>query len=102
MANESEISEQYDQESDVYYVTFKTGEPSIVKEHNDRLLVEVGIFTGFPTGFRILNYTKHKRTARVFTAIFKEAFRKARLENTRHLETRERRISSLFEKVAAA
>ncbi|HWY39345.1 MAG TPA: hypothetical protein VNX27_00975 [Chthoniobacterales bacterium] len=53
-----DFSESYDPEEDIYYVTFKTGEPSIVAEMEDNLLVEVGMFTGMPTGFRILNFKK--------------------------------------------
>ena len=53
------FAENYDQEDDVYYVTFKTGEPSYVVEVDDILLLEVGMFTHMPTGFRILNYSKH-------------------------------------------
>jgi len=55
-----DFSEYYDEEDDIYYVTFKTGEPSGVLELDDILLLEVGAFTGLPTGFRILNYSKHK------------------------------------------
>lgn len=55
-----DFSEYYDEEDDIYYVTFKTGEPSGVLELDDILLLEVGMFTGLPTGFRILNYSKHK------------------------------------------
>ncbi len=54
------FSEYYDEEDDVYYVTFKTGEPSGVVEVDDILLLEVGAFSGLPTGFRILNYSKQK------------------------------------------
>jgi hypothetical protein len=53
-----DFSESYDLEDDIYYVTFKTGEPSFVDEVEDNLLVEVGMFTGMPTGFRILNFKK--------------------------------------------
>ena len=55
-----EFSEHYDLEDDIYYVTFKTGEPSLVMEIDDVLLVEIGIFTNMPTGFRILNFKKHR------------------------------------------
>ncbi len=54
-----DFSEHYDKEDDIYYVTFKTGEPSGVVELDDILLLEVGVFSGLPTGFRILNYSKH-------------------------------------------
>ena len=55
-----DFSEKYDQEDDVYYVSFKTGEPSCVVEIDDVILLEVGLFTNMPTGFRILNFKKHK------------------------------------------
>lgn len=54
-----DFNECYDTENDIYYVTFKTGEPSFVQETDDILLLELGIFTKLPTGFRILNYSKH-------------------------------------------
>jgi len=55
-----DFSESYDHESDIYYVTFKTGEPSMVFETDDDLLLEVGLFTHTPTGFRILNFSKRQ------------------------------------------
>ena len=54
-----DFSETYDQEDDTYYVTFKTGEPSYCLEVDDVLLLEVGLFTNLPTGFRILNFHKN-------------------------------------------
>lgn len=54
-----DFSEIYDQENDTYYVTFKTGEPSYCVEVDDVLLIEVGLFTNIPTGFRILNFAKN-------------------------------------------
>ena len=51
-----DVSEIYDAEGDTYYVTFKTGEPSYCVEVDDLLLLEVGLFTNLPTGFRILNF----------------------------------------------
>ena len=57
-----DFEEVYDQEDDVYYVSFKTGEPSFVVEVDgtDNLLLEVGIFSRMPTGFRILEFSKGK------------------------------------------
>src|SRR5438876_1193718 len=52
------FSEWYDSEDDIYYVNMHTGEPSIVNEIEDDLLVEVGLFTGLPTGLRVLNFTR--------------------------------------------
>ena len=54
------FSEIYNKEDDIYYVTFKTGEPSYCLEIDDVLLIEMGLFTDLPTGFRILDYKKHK------------------------------------------
>jgi hypothetical protein len=50
--------EVYDREDDVYYVNFNTGEPSYCVEVDDVLVVEVGLFSGLPTGYRILNKSK--------------------------------------------
>lgn len=55
-----DFDEVYDQEDDIYYVTFKTGEPSYCVEIDDRILLEVGIFTNLTTGFRILSFRKRK------------------------------------------
>ncbi len=55
-----EMTELYDKENDVYYFTFKTGEPSYCVEVNDVLVLEIGLFTKLPTGFRILNLTKQE------------------------------------------
>lgn len=54
------FSEVYNEEDDVYYVTFKTGEPSYCYEVDDVLVLELGLFTNLPTGFRILNFNKNK------------------------------------------
>lgn len=55
-----DFSETYDQENDTYYVTFKTGEPSYCIEVDDVILLEMGMFSNLPTGFRILNFAKNK------------------------------------------
>ncbi len=54
----TKFSETYDPEDDVYYISFGTGEPSYAEEIDDILLIELGIFTNMPTGFRILNFKK--------------------------------------------
>ena len=54
------FSEVYNEEDDVYYVTFKTGEPSYCLEVDDILVLELGMFTNLPTGFRILNFKKNR------------------------------------------
>ncbi|MDD5476739.1 MAG: hypothetical protein PHG87_00795 [Candidatus Omnitrophica bacterium] len=51
-----DFEEIYEQETDTYYVSFRTGEPSYAIEVDDVLIMEAGIFTNMPTGFRILNF----------------------------------------------
>jgi len=63
-----DFAECYDLEDDIYYVTFNTGEPSYCIEVDDVLLVEVGMFTKMPTGFRVLNFNKNKVAMIKFTA----------------------------------
>jgi len=58
--HEKPFDEIYDNEDDVYYVTFKTGEPSRTEEIDDTFMVEIGMFTGAITGFRMLGYSKNK------------------------------------------
>ena len=78
------VSQVYDAEDDIYYVSFETGEPSYVEEVEDDIAVELGIFTNMPTGFRILNFKKltekiesemkqmQKKLQRAMTAVRKE------------------------------
>ncbi len=75
-----EIAERYDSDSDVYYVTVRTGEPSIVQEHDDRMLIEVGIFTKLPTGFRVLNYSKLQTEVGIFKRVFLEQCKRLGLQ----------------------
>ena len=44
----------YDDEADVLYVTFGTDEPSYCEPLSNFLLLELGIFTNQPTGFRVI------------------------------------------------
>src|SRR5438034_8638575 len=59
----SVIEELYDREGDVYYVNFGTGEPSYCVEVDDEIVVEVGLYSKLPTGYRLLN-TSQLRTER--------------------------------------
>jgi hypothetical protein len=95
-----ELSERYDPESDIYYVTVKTGEPSFVVEHDDKLLIENGFFTRMPTGFRILGFSKIKG-ASGFKHVFKELCKKAGLRRAQELKVREQKIEEFLEKVEA-
>jgi hypothetical protein len=99
-ADDMELSERYDAEDDIYYVTIKTGEPSFAIEHDDRLIIENGLFTRMPTGFRILNYSKIKN-ARYFKEVFKEVCKKASLSRERELKARTEKIDRFLEKVEA-
>lgn len=54
------FSERYDEEDDIYYVSFETGEPSYAEEIDDILIIERGMYTNMPTGFRVLNFRQHK------------------------------------------
>ena len=60
------------EEDDVYYVSFKTGEPSYGLEVDDILIIELGLFTNLPTGFRILNFSKNKIKQIQFGLLFKK------------------------------
>jgi hypothetical protein len=97
-----DFDEYYDKEDDIYYVTFKTGEPSYVVEVDDVLLIEMGLFTDLPTGFRILNFHKNKITSIAFlTKKIKKAMEKAEKEHSTNFRRRENRIEHLLEKVLA-
>jgi uncharacterized protein YuzE len=98
-----DFSETYDQEDDTYYVTFKTGEPSYCIEVDDVLLLEVGMFTNLPTGFRILNFHKNHVTPVELKALSKKV-KKTLEESRKSLPTiyeRESRVNSALEKVLA-
>lgn len=97
-----DFAETYDQEDDIYYVTFKTGEPSYCVEVNDNLLLEVGTFTKLPTGFRILNFQKSKIKAvkiGVLIKKIKKTLSKAALRPT--FQERERAVERALETVLA-
>ena len=66
------LSEIYNEEDDIYYVTFKTGEPPYCHEVDDTLILELGLFTNLPTGFRILNFKKSKVEIVNFKILFKK------------------------------
>ena len=66
------FSEIYNEEDDVDYVSFKTAEPSYCVEVDDVLVIELGLFTNLPTGFRILNFYKNKIQAVGIGVLFKK------------------------------
>ena len=55
----SKINTSYDENADVLYVNFGTGEPSYCEEVDDLILFEVGMFSHRPTGFQIIGFKKH-------------------------------------------
>ena len=98
-----DFSEIYDQEDDIYYVTFKTGEPSYCVEVDDVLLLEVGLFTNLPTGFRILNFHKNNVKAVQLGVLIKKM--KDAIEDSKgtipSIAQREQAVGRALEKVLA-
>jgi len=72
----SKWDELYDREDDVYYVSFGTGEPSYCVEVDDEMVIEVGLFSSLPTGYRLLNMNKIKTERRPMSEVM-ERIRKA-------------------------
>lgn len=56
------ITDNYDKDNDIMYVTFGTGEPSFAVEVDDVVILEIGAFSNLFTGFRILNYSKNNES----------------------------------------
>lgn len=97
-----DFTETYNQEDDIYYVTFKTGEPSYCVEINDVLLLEVGVFTSLPTGFRILNF--HKQNVKAVRIALLKRVKEALEGYTQEVpsfQEREARVEQALEKVLA-
>ena len=90
------FSEVYNEEDDVYYVTFKTGEPSYCLEIDDILIMELGLFTNLPTGFRILNFRKNRVAFVVLFKKIKEALHKVTPPN---LGDREAQVKEALQEV---
>ncbi len=97
----AEMTELYDQENDVYYVTFKTGEPSYCVEVNDVLVLEIGMFTKLPTGFRILNLTKQETERVPLETVRKHLSDVLRSLSAPTLEDREAAVEQGLKKVLA-
>ncbi len=100
-ARNIDFAEAYDQEDDIYYVSFKTGEPSYVKEMDDILLLEVGMFTNLPTGFRILHFRKNKIAAVAILARAKKNVEAATRQLSAMIRTRETQVERTLEHVFA-
>ena len=98
-----DFSETYDQEDDIYYVTFKTGEPSYCIEVDDALLLEIGLFTNLPTGFRVMNFHKSGIETVSFNVLIKKV-KKTLQGSKKSLPTifqRESAVKQALEKVLA-
>ena len=93
------FSEVYNEEDDIYYVTFKTGEPSYCLELNDVLLLEMGLFTNLPTGFRVLDFKKNKINAIKIAVLFKKIKATLNEINRPTLSDREAQIKKALEEV---
>ena len=98
-----DFAESYDSEDDIYYVTFKTGEPSYVVELDDAILLEVGMFTNMTTGFRILNFKKNKIAHLEFKPgeLLKETFSEQKEQLMNNFRERTESIERRLEKVLA-
>ena len=95
------FSEIYNEEDDVYYVTFKTGEPSYCYEVDDILILELGLFTHLPTGFRILNFTKNKVKSVGIKMLVKHIKKTLDEIEQPHLRDRETQVKRALEEVFA-
>ena|SRR5438128_3633780 len=73
---ENKMRFDYDQETDVLHVTFGTGEPSFGEEIDDHLVLDIGIYTGTPTGFQVL-HVKEAEIASV-NVILRKTFKNVR------------------------
>lgn len=98
----TDFSESYDSEDDIYYVTFNTGEPSFVEEEDDVLLWEIGIFTGEPTGFRILNFSKNVGSIELSVEDIEERFAQSDKKRRSSIKSRAREIQRSLKKVLTA
>lgn len=57
----------YDDEADVLYVSFGIDEPSYCEPLSNFLLLELGMFTNQPTGFRVIQPRKRNIKKIIFT-----------------------------------
>lgn len=95
------FSETYNEEDDVYYVTFKTGEPSYCHEIDDVFVLELGLFTNLPTGFRILNFKKNKVKTISIGVLIKKVKQTLHKIEQPHLGDRENQVKRALKEVLA-
>jgi hypothetical protein len=97
----------YDEFGDVLYITFGTGEPSYCEEIDDFLLLELGIFSNLPTGFRLIGFREKIKHINIKDARIKiEALIKARIRRERkpdrirkEISNREKTVRRAFEEL---
>jgi len=56
--NEQDIEIEYDHEADVLYVSFGGDEVSFSREVNEDLVLDIGMYSGLVTGFRVISPKK--------------------------------------------
>lgn len=97
----------YDEFGDVLYVTFGTGEPSYCEEIDDFLLLEVGIFSNLPTGFRFIGFKEKMKHINIKDVRIKiEGLIEARIRRQREpdrirkeISNREKTVRKAFEEL---
>lgn len=82
----SKVKTDYDDEGDVLYISFGIDEPSYCEHISNFLLLELGMFTDQPTGFRIIQPRKRdiKKTVAEMIRVYHE--RMEAMEKTLHLQ----------------
>lgn len=95
------FEEIYEQETDTYYVSFKTGEPSYAIEVDDILILEAGMFTNMPTGFRILNYKSNPvQGVRILIQKIRKTLADVQKENQGRFRTMENQLEQRLTKLS--
>ena len=103
MAQDDIISLDYDKKADVLYGSFRfANEPSYCEDLDDFTLIELGMFTNQPTGFRIISPSKHdlRRSLGLIRDFLRKTGRELQqLQKQRQIvqrELREDRITALL------
>jgi len=97
----------YDEFGDVLYVTFGTGEPSYCEEIDDFFLLELGIFSNLPTGFRLIGFKEKikfnqmKKVRQETETLIKKYIKKQRepARIGKEISSREKTIRKAFEEL---
>ena len=53
----------YDAETDVLEISFGTGEPSLSRNVDDRLILDIGMYSKLPTGLQVLDASRLEKGA---------------------------------------